>query len=221
VFQSPYRLGAQKQRKVQSISVPSPTGGVNARDAIANMAPTDCIVGDNWFGNPSYLAIRNGSSTWSTGLPGAVETVMAYNGLTSRKLFAASVTSIYDITSTGAVGAASVTGIGNARLQHAMFNAGGGNVLIWVNGAVTGQFYNGAVWAPLVITGVTAANLITITVFKQRCFYIEKKHDVGVVLSNLGVPRRPHADPARAAVQERRDAGADGHVDHRQRVGHG
>jgi hypothetical protein len=174
VFQSPYRLGAQKQRKVQSISVPSPTGGVNARDAIANMAPTDCIIGDNWFGNPSYVAIRNGSSTWSTGLPGAVETVMAYNGLTSRKLFAASVTSIYDITSTGAVGAASVTGIGNARLQHAMFNAGGGNVLIWVNGAVTGQFYNGTVWAPLVITGPTVANLITITVFKQRCFYIEK-----------------------------------------------
>jgi hypothetical protein len=29
-------------------------------------------------------------------------------------------------------------------------------------------------WAPLVITGPTVANLITITVFKQRCFYIEK-----------------------------------------------
>lgn len=163
-------------QSAQSISIPAPTGGVNARDAIANMPPTDAIIADNWFGTPSYIQIRAGANTWATGLPGAVETVMAYNGLTSRKLFAASVTAIYDITSTGAVGAAVVSGKANARWQHAMFNAGGGNVLLLFNGADTPLVYDGAVWANSTVSGsgLTASNLITVTVFKQRVFCIEK-----------------------------------------------
>lgn len=116
-------------------SVPAPVGGVNARDALASMPPTDAIVMDNWFPNPSYVAVRNGSVSWATGLPDAVETVMAYNGLTNRKLFAASVSGFYDITVQGAVGSAIVSGLSNARWQHAMFNAAGGNVLLAVNGA--------------------------------------------------------------------------------------
>jgi hypothetical protein len=159
----------------QSISIPAPTGGVNARDAIANMPPTDCIIADNWFGTPSYIQIRNGARSWATGLPGAVETIMAYNGLTSRKLFAASVAAIYDVTSTGAVGAAAVSGTVNARWQHAMFNAGGGNVLVIANGATTPRVYDGASWANSTVSGVglTASNLITVTVFKQRVWHIE------------------------------------------------
>jgi hypothetical protein len=124
-----------RQMAMQSHSVPAPVGGVNARDALAAMPETDCIVGDNWFGTPSYVAVRNGNQVWATGLPGPVETVMAYNGLTTNKKYAASVAGFYDITTQGAVGAAVVSGLSNARWQHAMFNAGGGNVLLAVNGA--------------------------------------------------------------------------------------
>lgn len=124
-----------RQAMLKSRSVPAPVGGVNARDALAAMPETDCIVGDNFFGTPSYVAIRNGNQAWATGLPGAVETVMAYNGLSTNKKFAASVAGFYDITTQGAVGAAVVSGLSNARWQHAMFNAGGGNVLLAVNGA--------------------------------------------------------------------------------------
>lgn len=156
-------------------SVPAPIGGVNARDALAAMPPTDAITMDNWFCNPSYVQIRNGNALWASGLPAAVETIMAYNGFTTRKLFAASSGKIFDVTAQGAVGAALVTGLGNARLQHAMFNAGGGNVLVWANGADTPQFYNGTTWANTTISGsgLTPANLITVTVFQQRCWYVE------------------------------------------------
>jgi|SRR5882672_64566 len=158
-----------------TVSVPAPIGGINARDALAAMPSTDAITSSNWFGTPSYVAFRNGKQQWSTGLPGAVETIMAYNGLTSRKLFGVSGNSIYDITVQGVVGAALVTALSNSRLQHQMFNAGGGNVLIWANGAVQPQFYNGTVWAATTISGsgLTPSNLITATVFKQRMFYIE------------------------------------------------
>lgn len=134
-------------------SVPAPIGGINARDALAAMPPTDAITASNWFGTPSYVAIRNGEIVWASGLPGVVETVMAYNGLTSRKLYGVSGNSIYDTTAQGAVGAALVTGLGNSRLQHQMFNAGGGNVLVWANGATTPQRYDGGVQGALVLLG--------------------------------------------------------------------
>jgi hypothetical protein len=145
----------EPQRDVdpQTVSVPAPIGGINARDALAAMAPTDAITASNWFGTPSYVAIRSGEVVWASGLPGAVETVMAYNGLTSRKLYGVSGNSIYDITAQGAVGAALVTTLGNSRLQHQMFNAGGGNVLVWVNGATTPQRYDGGTQGALVQLG--------------------------------------------------------------------
>lgn len=132
---------------------------------------------DNLFPTPSSVGLRNGMSAWATGLPSAVNTVMAYNGISTRKLFAASSTSIYDVTASGAVGAAVVTGISTDKLQHAMFSSGAGaNVLIWANGAVTPQFYDGAAWANTTIagSGLTASNLITVTVHQNRCWYIEK-----------------------------------------------
>lgn len=158
-----------------TVSIPAPIGGINARDALAAMPATDAITASNMFGTPSYVQFRNGSQLWASGLPSDVETVMAYNGLTSRKVFGVSGNSIYDITSQGTVGAALVTGLGNSRLQHQMFNAGGGNVLVWANGAVQPQFYNGTTWAATTISGsgLAPANLITATVFKQRMWYIE------------------------------------------------
>lgn len=162
--------------KSQVKSVPAPVGGVNARDALAAMPPTDAISMDNWFCGPSFVQIRNGSQNWATGLPSFVETVMAYNGLPTRKLFGVSNGAIYDITTSGAVGSALVTGLSTSRLQHAMFNAGGGNVLVWASGGDQPQFYNGTTWAATTISGsgLTPSNLITVTVFKQRCWYIEK-----------------------------------------------
>jgi hypothetical protein len=147
------RRDPQQDLDPQTVSVPAPIGGINARDALAAMAPTDAITASNWFGTPSYVAIRNGQILWASGLPSAVETVMAYNGLTSRKLFGVSGSSIYDITAQGAVGAAIVTSLGNSRLQHQMFNAGGGNVLVWANGAVTPQRYDGGVQGSLTLLG--------------------------------------------------------------------
>ncbi len=134
-------------------SVPSPVGGVNARDALAEMPPTDAVVMDNWFPNLSYLQIRNGSQTWSTGLPNAaVETIMAYNGFLGRKLFAWCNSSLFDVTAQGAVGAAIITGMTNSRWQHAMFNAGGGNVLLCVNGADPPRRYDGSIQGGITTT---------------------------------------------------------------------
>lgn len=158
------RRSSRQTRQQSAIikSVMAPTGGVNARDALANMPATDAIVMDNWFPTPSYVQVRNGSQTWASGLGGAVETVMAFNGLTARKLFAAANNQIFDTTAQGAVGAAVVTALSNSRFQAQMFNAGGGNTLIAVNGADAPRRYDGTTQGGVeLLTGLTGGTSYT------------------------------------------------------------
>lgn len=143
-------LQINRGQNVQTKTIGAPVGGVNARDSLAAMPETDAIIADNVFCTPSYVQVRNGTELWASGMPSTVDTVMAYNGFTVSKLFAVSNGSIYDTTTQGAVGAAKVSGLGNSRLQHAMFNAGGGNVLIWANGADAPQRYDGGTQGALV-----------------------------------------------------------------------
>lgn len=170
------RRQPQRDSDPIAFSVGAPTGGINAVDSVAKIPPTDCISAINWFGTPSYVGFRNGSQTWASGLPSAVETIMAYNGLSSRKLFAISSGNIYDVTTQGAVGAALVTGVGNSRVQHTLFNSGSGTVLLWANGLHQPMVYDGTSWTNTTISGtsLTPTNLITMTVFKQRVWCVEQ-----------------------------------------------
>jgi len=200
----------QRQQEALTETVPAPVGGVNARDALAAMPATDAIIADNWFCRPSYLEIRNGSQTWATGLPAAVETVMAYNGLTSRMLFCVSNGTLYDITTQG-VTTSLVSGLSTSRLQHAMFNSGSGNVLVWADGIDIPQYYNGAAWANTTINGDGASAALLVH---------REQHDERLVLSESGVSGDAHEVPAGPTLQDGRDAHADGVVDHRQRRRH-
>lgn len=52
------RPGAAKS---QSLSLPSPIGGLNARDSVANMKGTDALQMDNWFPQTTDVAVRRGT----------------------------------------------------------------------------------------------------------------------------------------------------------------
>ena len=166
---------------VRSKSIPAPVGGLNARDAIANMPETDAIVMDNWFPETSSVRVRNGYTKWATALPGVVETLMTYSGGTGRKLFAASASGFYDCSVKGDVGAAVVTGLTNARWQYVNFGTPGGQFLYAVNGVDYPQIYNGSTWqqvtgtsTPFALTGVDPRNLINVNLHKSRLWFVEK-----------------------------------------------
>jgi len=163
-------------QNIQVRTVGAPVGGVNARDPLAGMPETDAIIADNVFCTPSYVQVRNGSAVWASGLPSNVETVMAYNGFVTKKLFAISNNSIYDITTQGAVGGASVTGLGSNRWQHAMFNAGGGNVLLAVNG----------IDAPLRYDGGTQGGLLTYNTLTGGSLYVNGTYTVVPLTGGAG-----------------------------------
>lgn len=162
--------------KVRGYSVPAPVGGLNARDSLDAMKETDAIQMDNWYPAPSYCEVRRGHSEHATGLTDPVETLMSWRGLSSAKLFAAADDSIFDVTGGGAVGAAAVTSLTNARWQHVLYSTSAATYLYIVNGADAPRHYNGSAWASPSLTGsgLTVANLIHVHAFKRRLFFVEK-----------------------------------------------
>jgi hypothetical protein len=166
---------AQAKRSVsQPVSLPAPVGGWNARDSLTAMQPNEAVILENWFPSPTECTLRSGYIKYTTGITGQVETLMAYSGANTNKLFAIAGTSVYDATAGGAVGAAVVTGLTNARWGYANIATAGGNFLSMANGVDTPRLYNGTAWSTASITGVTAANLKDPILYAQRQFFIEK-----------------------------------------------
>lgn len=164
-----------------STSIPAPVGGLNDRDSIADMKPTDALVLDNWWTYPGYVSIRKGYTEHVTGLPSTCETLVEYfptDG--ASELFAVANGAIYDVTSPGAVGAAVVSGLANSRFQETMITTPGGSFIVMVNGDDPIQYYDGSAWATITgattpsITGVTTSDLVHVCLFKNRLFFVEK-----------------------------------------------
>lgn len=163
-----------------STSITAPIGGLNARDSLAAMPVTDAITLTNFFPTPTTVNLRNGYEQWVTGLPADVESLMPYVSGTASKLFAASGTAFYDVTTKGAVGASVVSGLTNARWQSANMGTPGGRFLYAVNGNDKPRYYDGASWVAVdgastpAITGVTTTLLCHVNVFKNRLYFVER-----------------------------------------------
>lgn len=161
------KLRPQEVGKMRPI--PAPVGGWNARDSIADMNPMDASLLNNWFPTTSDVMLRKGWSEHVTGIGSQVESLMAYSSRTgTNTLFGASGTSFYNVTAAGAVGAAVVTGLSNARWQSTNFtNSGGDSYLCAFNGADSPQYWNGSAWTA--ITGVSSPAIIGPTTTTLNC----------------------------------------------------
>jgi hypothetical protein len=167
-----------KRRVSSQTSIQAPTGGLNARDPLADMKETEAVVMDNYFPTPSSVVSRNGKTPYSTGISGSVETLAVYASGATKKLFGFVSGKVYDCTTAGAVGAAAVTGLGNSRFQTINFGTAGGFFLLCVNGIDKMRVYTGSTWyadgTTTTVTGVNTANCIHINNFKNRVWLIEK-----------------------------------------------
>lgn len=162
----------------KATSIPAPVSGLNDRDSIADMPPTDAVILENFWPYPSYVGIRKGKTEHVTGFVNPVETLVEYLPVTGvSELFAASSGNIYDVTNAGALGAPVVTGNTNNRWQDTNITTPGGSFLYLVNGVDNPLLYDGATWTPITgvstpaITGVTTADLVHVCVFKNRLFF--------------------------------------------------
>jgi hypothetical protein len=138
------------------LPVAAPSRGWNTRDLITTMEPGFAPIFDNVLVEGGQPRVRRGWREWATGLPGRVDGLMSFTGAgASEAVFAGSGTGIYNVTSTGAVGAAAVSGLTSARWDGINFAASGANYLFCFNGADTPRTYDGASWASWGGTGVT------------------------------------------------------------------
>jgi hypothetical protein len=182
------RMATSRRRRVRvatpravGVSLPPPVGGWNTRDSFADMNEKDAVVLDNWVAAPGYCYVRKGYSEWATGLPDQVETLIEYASGTTTELWAVSDGSVYDITSSGAVGSAVVTGLATSVLQHENISTAGGSFIYAAgDGGDKPLLYDGSTWTAIdaasspAITGVTTTNLTNPVLFKTRLFFIEK-----------------------------------------------
>ena len=159
-------------------SLAAPIGGWNARDALANMPPNDAVFLTNWFPSATYCLLRNGYTQFATGITGWTESLLAYTGGSTEKLFAAAGTVIYNITAGGAA-SSSRTGMTNARWQYVNNTTSGGSYIQLVNGADYMQVYNGTAWfsnadgPPYAVTGFDTRTATNITLSHNRVWFTE------------------------------------------------
>ena len=154
-------LGQAKKFSAKTASVPAPVGGWNGRDSLAQMAATDAVQMVNWYPTPTDVTMRKGYTVVSTGITGAVHSLMNYNKATSGyNLFAAAGTVIYDAKPSPATSV--FTGITNDKFQHVNITNTAGHFLVACNGVDPTLIYDGTAWFK-VATTTTAATISTIT----------------------------------------------------------
>lgn len=164
-------------RKSRSVTatIPAPTRGLNSRDPLALLKPTDALVLDNIICRPSYLEVRNGQQAHVTGFASPVETLMPYVSTASGKeLWAIAGGSIFNASTAGAVGAAAVSGLSNSYWNHTQVSNVAGNFLMCCNGVDSARIYNGTVWALSGFTGLALTSISHIGVWKRRVWCVEK-----------------------------------------------
>src|SRR5688572_1932153 len=180
------RTNPGRQRTSVTRSQPAPVRGWNTRDGIADMEPGFAVVLDNWFPMTAEIKMRKGSAEHVTDIvdgslaAAEVETLATYKPQSGdQELFAWADDSLYDVTTAGAVGAAVVSSLTNARWQYTNFSTSGGQFLLAVNGADELLLYDGSTWSSIdalstpAITNVATTALVHVFVFKERPWYVQ------------------------------------------------
>lgn len=155
-------------------SAGAPTGGLNSRDSLAAMKPEDALMLENIICRSTYVETRSGQEDFVTGFPtdAKVKALMPYRDGSVDKLFAATDTAIYDVTSTGTLGAAVAPSTNGYWISLNSANAGI-RYLLAVNGVDGMKFYDGTSWTDAAITGLDSTTITNISQFKFRVFMLE------------------------------------------------
>lgn len=175
------RLKMGQQNITQPTSLPAPVGGWNTRDELDAMDALDAVAMDNFFPDSQGVKVRGGDTSHATGLGGsAVESLMEFQAGAVHKLLGACAGSIFDVSASGAVGAAIKSGFTSNRWQVTNFL----NRMFLVNGADTMQTYDGTTMADATFTGVTLSTLVGVVQYQQRLFFWQN-NGVGVWYAQL------------------------------------
>jgi hypothetical protein len=165
-------------------TLPAPVGGLNARDALASMPPTQAVIMENFFPSSAGCPVRKGWFKYYYDIPGSVETIIKYNAPDgTEKIFAAAGGDFIDVSNGGAYDSGDIvaTGFANDRWQYTQLANLAGDFTVAVNGADIPQYYDGAAWAALTLTAdpvlypdFDPTTLVQVTQMHRRLWFTEK-----------------------------------------------
>ncbi len=155
----------------QSIPIPAPTEGMNTRDGVSSLKPTECRSLRNMLAERGKCVIRKGKTDHQT-ITGAtsIGSMFTHEGVSADVLLAAADGEIWDVTGTPDVLTAANYTLDTWSI--AQFN----DTTIGVNGTDTPWAFDGsAVGATgLSGSGLTIANLRTVHVVGIRMWFTEE-----------------------------------------------
>lgn len=155
----------------------APVAGLNTQSALAGLSTDYAITLDNWICQPDSLVTRLGATSHATGFASSPKTLMRHSSATAAKVFAACASGIFDVTSTGAIGAsvaACTSGFGKA----VNFGISSGQYMYFCNGVDTPKLYDGTTWVSVTgvsapaITGPTTTALFDVETYRQRLYFL-------------------------------------------------
>ncbi len=166
----------RRNKSINAI-LPSPTGGLNARDSLDKMDMIDAIVMDNYMPNNTQVTLRRGYRPYAS-IGHAVKTLVEYQSpMKQNRFFAFANGSIFDITV-----ADNPINFQKNFLDNNWRTCQFKNRLFAVNGIDTPQTYipdeSGVrgTWQDVSFTGenLNLKKLVNVCVSKQRLWFIEK-----------------------------------------------
>jgi hypothetical protein len=168
------------------MSLPAPTGGWDAISSLDNMPPDRAIVLDNWFPRPDSVQVRRGIQLHNRVGSGAIETLIAYHGVTSLddRLFCPADGSIWQITFQGNT-QAHAGGFNNFdRWQWINFTTPAAKFLWMCNGVDDPLMYDGSFPFQIpVITGITASDIVNVNAHQSRLWFVIKDSTTAAYLA--------------------------------------
>ena len=153
-----------------TVTVPAPVGGLNTRDSLNLMPPTDAVRLDNWNPGISALSVREGYRPLAAGIAdGPVETLAAFQAGPVHKLIAAAGGGLHEVT--GAPHALA-SGFASDRWQTASFNGRLG----LVNGADAPRLFDGSEVSALPVEGegLVPETLTGIMTHRSRSYFFAR-----------------------------------------------
>lgn len=164
--------------KARTVAVQAPVGGWNTRDALDDMPEEDAVLLDNWVPYFGYCAVRNGYTSFCSGLGGTVKTLIELNAGDYRWFIGCANNKVWNISSGTASDITGSETITQDKWQWAQFDdASGGARIAMVNGTDTplALYPSGGtpVVSPLTISGsgLTAADLDGVCIHKSRSYF--------------------------------------------------
>lgn len=161
---------------------PAPIRGWVLNENLATPSPASARVLDNWFPTTTGIRARGGARRYAS-LGSAVTSMFTYKAGATERMFAATASSVFDISSIvdpNAVPAAAFTGQTSGYYSTQPFGTAGGNFLYAVNGTDPARLFDGATWTQITgvstpaITGVTTSLLSQVWSYANRLFFVEK-----------------------------------------------